>query len=351
VWNNLSFEISDFNHYSRELMKAIVFDGALRMADDAAVPERAGEALVQVICAGICNTDLEIVKGYAGFRGIPGHEFVGRVVESPDGSMVGRRVVGEINVGCNACALCLAGDSRHCRARTVLGIKGRDGALAEFLSLPLRNLIEVPDSIPDESAVFVEPLAAACHVLDQVDISAASRVAVVGDGKLAQLITRVVAQTGCSLAVIGKHEEKLDLAAMAGARVFKVDAKAAIDDPYDLLRERIKRSEFDIVIDATGSPSGMAVSLRLVRPQGTLVLKSTHHAVTPVESSLVVVKELTIIGSRCGRFEPALSLLACGAVDVSPLITNRLPMREGLLAFKKASEPSSMKIILNNDCA
>jgi threonine dehydrogenase-like Zn-dependent dehydrogenase len=330
-------------------MKAIVFDGSLKVTADAPVPDRDREALVEVICAGVCNTDLEIVKGYAGFHGTLGHEFVGRVVESPVGSTVGRRVVGEINVGCDACALCRAGDSRHCRARTVLGIKGRDGALAEYLSLPPRNLIEVPDSVPDEAAVFVEPLAAACRILDQVGILAATRVAVVGDGKLAQLIARVMAQTGCHLAVVGKHDGKLELAAMAGAHIFKVAASAAPGDLSGLLPDAMRGEEFDVVIDATGSASGLALSLRLVRPQGTLVLKSTHHAATPLESSTVVVNEVTMIGSRCGRFEPALSLLASGAIDVRPLISDRLPITEGLLAFEKASEPSSMKVIVRNE--
>ncbi|HKS41370.1 MAG TPA: alcohol dehydrogenase catalytic domain-containing protein, partial [Blastocatellia bacterium] len=214
-------------------MKALKFDGNLRFVNDAPVPGREGEALIQVIRAGICNTDLEIVKGYAGFHGILGHEFVGRVVESPDASQVGRRVVGEINAGCGSCKLCRAGDARHCPSRTVLGIKARDGAFAEYLSLPPHNLIEIPDTLSDETAVFVEPLAAAFNILEQVNISSSTRVAVIGDGKLAQMIIRVVALRGCALTVIGKHEAKLALASDVGARAIQIsdtNAQSAVDD-------------------------------------------------------------------------------------------------------------------------
>ena len=321
-------------------MKALRFDSTLQLLRDVPLPRRAGEALIQVLKAGICNTDFEITKGYAGFRGILGHEFVGRVIESPDGTLLGRRVVGEINVGCNECALCLSGDSRHCATRTVLGIKGRDGALAEFLSLPTRNLLAVPDSLSDETAVFVEPLAAARHILDQIAIGPSSRVAIIGDGKLAQLIIRVVATTGCEITVVGKHEEKLEFARSLGARLLmsKDLSGDSLGFPLDPL---------EVVIEASGSASGLPLALKLVSPQGTIVLKSTHQGATPVEMFPTVVNEVTIIGSRCGRFVPALELLSSGAVDVRPLISAQFPLDEGLLAFQSAVDPATFKVLLD----
>jgi 2-desacetyl-2-hydroxyethyl bacteriochlorophyllide A dehydrogenase len=316
-------------------MKALKFDGRLTFVQDSPVPVREGEALVQVICAGICNTDLEIVKGYAGYQGILGHEFVGRVVDSPDAGQVGKRVAGEINAGCGKCSLCSAGDARHCPARTVLGIKGRDGAFAEFLSLPADNLIEIPDSVSDEAAVFTEPLAAAFNILEQVDITRTSEVAVIGDGKLAQLIARVIIQSSGRLSAFGKHDEKLELMRNIGAQCFLVQ------DP----ESELKRA-FDIVIEASGSASGMSLALNLVRPRGAIVLKSTHHNPTLIDMSQVVVNEIRIIGSRCGRFRPAIDLLARGGIDVRPLISAELPLEEGLLAFNKATAPETMKVIL-----
>ncbi|MEK6406276.1 MAG: alcohol dehydrogenase catalytic domain-containing protein [Acidobacteriota bacterium] len=318
-------------------MKALRFDESLKLVRDAPVPRREGEALVQVICAGICNTDLEIAKGYAAFRGTLGHEFVGRVVDSPDPSLNERRVVGEINAGCGQCALCLEGDPRHCAARTVLGIKGRDGAFAEFLSLPVCNLIELPESVSDEAAVFVEPLAAAFSILDRVNINSSHEVAVVGDGKLAQLVVLVMAQTGCSLTVVGKHKNKLDLARSFYAHCSTMDARA--------LNQECK-ARFDVAIDVSGSPSGLATALEIVKPIGTVVLKSTHHGATSLDTSQIVVNEVTIVGSRCGRFQPAIELIASGRVDLSPLISRRLPLEDGLLAFEEAAAKENMKVIL-----
>jgi len=321
-------------------VKALRFDGNLNLVLDSPIPRREGEALVRVICAGICTTDLEITKGYAAFHGTLGHEFVGRVMESPDGSLVGRRVVGEINAGCGECGLCLEGDSRHCAERTVLGIKGRDGAFAEFLSLPLRNLREIPESVSDEAAVFVEPLAAAFNILDQVNIGSSHSVAVVGDGKLAQLVVLVLSQTGCALTVIGKHKSKLELAR-------GLCSNCSVLDAGDLSPEKI--APFDVVIEASGSPSGLATALRIVKPCGTVVLKTTHHTLIPLDTAQVVVNEVTIVGSRCGRFEPAIRLLAGGRVDLTPLISRRLPLEDGLLAFEEASLGSNMKVILQVD--
>ena len=318
-------------------MKALRLDPDLKLVMDAPVPRRPNEALVEVISAGICNTDLEIVKGYAAFRGTLGHEFVGRVAEAPDPALVGKRVVGEINAGCGLCELCLSGDSRHCAERTVLGIKNRDGAFAEFLSLPVRNLITVPDEISDDSAIFAEPLAAACNILEQVSIDAASNVAVVGDGKLAQLITLVISRTGCHLTIIGKHDDKLRL----GSRFGATSTLRAWD-----LHGSSYETRFDVVIEATGSPSGLATALKLVKPRGTVVLKSTHHGSSSLDASLIVVNEIRVVGSRCGRMRHAIDFLARPQVDLSDLVSERLPLEKGLRAFDAAAASNSMKVIL-----
>jgi threonine dehydrogenase-like Zn-dependent dehydrogenase len=315
-------------------MKALRFDGnQLRLTENAPVPGIEGEALVRVILAGICNTDLEIVRGYAGFSGTIGHEFVGIVVSSPDRSQEGCRVVGEINAGCGVCALCRDGDPRHCSERSVLGIYRRDGAFAEFLSLPARNLLFVPDGISDRQAVFTEPLAAACEILDQVRIEPAHRVVVIGDGKLGQLIARVLATTGCELTMIGKHPEKLALA--QGIRCMEVRGIDAATP-----------ARFDIVVEASGSPDGLRLALGLVRPRGFVVLKSTFHAVASLDTSRVVVDEITLIGSCCGRFAPALDLLATVNMHVEQLISAEYGLSEGIAAMKQARETSSLKILL-----
>jgi threonine dehydrogenase-like Zn-dependent dehydrogenase len=329
-------------------MIALRFDGSLKVDTAAPAPLREGEALVQVISAGICNTDLEIVKGYSGFHGTLGHEFVGRVADSQDSSLIGERVVGEINVGCNRCALCLSGDQRHCPSRSVLGIKGRDGAFAEFLSLPARNLIRIPDTIPDRTAVFIEPLAAACHILDQARIDRESKVALLGDGKLSQMIVRALAQTGCDLTVFGKHGEKLDLALKARGANIKAEmiphpaASGGNGHSSPAMKEG-----FDIVIEASGSPSGLSLASELVRPRGTIVLKSTHHTLTSLDMARIVVNEVAIVGSRCGRFQPAIDLLAAGDIDVEPLISATFTLEEGLAAMKTAASAGTMKVLLD----
>ncbi|HWN99793.1 MAG TPA: alcohol dehydrogenase catalytic domain-containing protein [Blastocatellia bacterium] len=327
-------------------MKALRFDGELRVMRDAPMPRRANETLVQVISAGICNTDLEIVKGYAGFHGTLGHEFVGRVAESPEASLVGRRVVGEINAGCGDCSRCRAMDARHCPDRTVLGIKGRDGAFAEYLSLPARNLIEIPAELSDEAAVFVEPLAAALQILDQVSIDSSTNVAVIGDGKLAQLVVRAIAHTGCRMLVVGKHSSKLDLATRAGARSLLVDSEHEKPSAKGSLNWW-ESEPFDVVIEASGSATGLPLAISIVRPRGTIVLKSTHHRLTEIQMSAIVVNEITIVGSRCGRLRPAIGLLATGDIDVTELITARLTLEDGIAAFDRAADASAMKVILN----
>ena len=320
-------------------MKALRFDGTLEFVPDAPVPQREGETLVKVICAGVCNTDLEIVKGYSNFHGTPGHEFVGRVVESPDGSLVGQRVVGEINAGCGVCGECASGDSRHCVARTVLGIKGRSGAFAEYLSLPHRNLIRLPEAVTDEAGIFVEPLSAALNILEQVSVTPSDRIALIGDGKLAQLIVLALSRTGCALSVIGRHAAKLQIAKEFGADHICLEntASSEIDQ------------RFDLVIEASGSPSGLSTALGIVRPRGTVVLKSTHHGITPLDMSQVVVNEVTIVGSRCGRFQPAIEMLPKCQEKLTRLITQRFTLDEGVQAFEAAAVPQNMKVILQID--
>ena len=295
---------------------------------DVEKPAKADEALVRVVLSGICNTDLEIARGYAGFNGTIGHEFVGVVEET------GRRVVGEINAGCGKCDLCRAGDSRHCASRTVLGIHGRDGAHAEFLQLPTINLLPVPDNIPDEHAVFTEPLAAACGILDRVKITGEDRVAVIGDGKLGLLCAQVVALTGASVLLIGKHTSKLRIAERRG-----------IETTSPKLAAKRKR-QFDVVIEASGSATGFGLALELLRPRGQLVLKSTFHGKTELDAAPIVVDEISIIGSRCGRFKPALDLLRKKAIDVDSLISEEYPLAKGVHAMRRAATRGVLKVLL-----
>jgi threonine dehydrogenase-like Zn-dependent dehydrogenase len=320
-------------------MKALRFEnGRLGLAEVDTPRGVAGEAIVRVTLAGVCNTDLEIVRGYAGFAGTLGHEFVGVVESAPAASqLAGRRVVGEINAGCGVCELCAGGDARHCPRRTVLGIKDRDGAFAEFLRLPVVNLLPVPDEIEDERAVFAEPLAAACAVSERVEITDGMRVAVVGDGKLGLLCAQAIkAQTAASVTLIGKHENKLTI---AGARGVETALVAELRD--DLLAQT-----FDVAVEASGASSGFALALRLVRPRGTLVLKSTFHGATEIDAARIVVEEISIVGSRCGRFAPALELLRRDAVDVASLVTDEFALTDGVRAMEQASKSGVLKILL-----
>jgi threonine dehydrogenase-like Zn-dependent dehydrogenase len=299
-------------------------------------PVAENEALVRVTLSGICNTDLEIVRGYAGFEGTIGHEFVGIVEQAPDNSLIGRRVVGEINAGCGKCELCTAGDPRHCARRTVLGIVGRDGAHAEFLRLPTVNLLTVPDEVSDEQAVFTEPLAAAYGITEQVSVSQDTRVAVIGDGKLGLLCAQALATTGASVTLIGKHENKLAIARRRGIETLMLADADAMSRAVD------------VVVEASGAESGFALALNLLRPRGTLVLKSTFQGRTSIDAAHIVVQEIRVIGSRCGRFAPALDLLKNKQVDVESMITDRFPLSKGVEAMQRATERGVLKVLLEN---
>jgi len=315
-------------------MRALVYDGQLRLVEDyhrpVSPPE---EALVRVKLASICNTDLEIVRGYMGFRGVLGHEFVGVVEECADGNLVGQRVVGEINCYCGECPTCRAGAPTHCPNCTTLGIRGRDGAFADYLSLPVTNLHTVPEAVSDEAAVFVEPLAAALEILEQVQIKPTDRVVVLGDGKLGLLVAQVLGLTGCDLVVGGRHEEKLAILRRRG-----VETRLANELPAD---------RADVVVDCTGHPSGFATARGLVKPRGILVLKSTFHGDVEVNLSMLVVDEITLVGSRCGPFAPALRLLQRGLVDVESLVSATYLLDEGLAAFERAQEKGTLKVLLD----
>jgi len=312
---------------------------------------RPGWALIRVRLAGICNTDIEILRGYHNFHGTLGHEFVGDVLgvaSARDKNWVGRRVVGEINIACaglgfrhhgrrKMCGYCRRGIPTHCERRRVLGILGHDGAFAEFLALPVVNLHRVPAGIPDDAAVFTEPLAAACEILEQVDVSAHCEACVLGDGKLAQLIARVLRAAGLRVVMIGKHTSKLRLARLAG-----------VETPQPGSRVSPRADSFTLVVEATGSPSGLALAQQITAPRGTLVLKSTFHGVSPVETWPLVVKEITAIGSRCGPFPPALRLLRSGRVDPRPLISRVFALKNAAKAILYAQRPGVMKVLLRS---
>ncbi len=311
---------------------------------------RRGWALIRVRLAGICNTDIELLRGYHGFRGIPGHEFVGEVAEVHDVSpaqktkWLGQRVCGEINVSCSAygdrsaCDFCRRGLKTHCARRTVLGIVAHDGAFAEFLTLPLENLHLIPDSVRDEQAVFVEPLAAACEILEQVDAKQFREAAVLGDGKLAQLIALVLRKTVPRVVMYGKHEAKLAVARRAGIKTKKVRG-----DSSDL---RNVKESYGLLVEATGSPNGFVLAQHMTEPRGTLVLKSTFQGAAPIETWPIVVKELTVVGSRCGPFAKAIALLGSEEVDPLALVTRTFPMNEAPKAIRFAQKPDAMKVLL-----
>ncbi len=314
-------------------MNALHFKDTLRF--DARYPDPTpaeGEVLIRVRLAGICGTDLEITRGYMNFTGVPGHEFVG-VVEKGPRTWRGKRVVAEINCVCSRCDLCQRGLSNHCRRRTVLGIDGRDGVFAEYVAVPERNLHELPDAVTDEQAVFVEPLAAAYQVIKQCPIEKHMRVAVVGPGRLGLLVAQVLQRSGCQLEVVGRSEPTLAFCEKKGIRATPV-------------AELMPRADRDVVVDCTGSPDGFEVAMKLVRPRGTLILKSTHAGQAATNLAPIVINEVTLLGSRCGPFSDAINALARRDIDVESMISRQLPLSRGLEAFEIAGQSHVIKVLL-----
>ncbi len=292
------------------------------------------EALIRLRLAGICGTDLELANGYYPYTGVPGHEFVGEVVAAPgDASWIGKRVVGEINAARGECPTCLAGRPTHCERRTVLGIVNHAGVFAEYFTLPTRNLHPVPTNVTDDAAVFAEPLAAACQVLHQVAIDRDDRVLVIGAGRLGQLIAQVLSLSGCHLEVAAKYRVQRELLASRGI---------ALADP-----SQIPPKAMDVVVEATGDPSGFNLASRSIRPRGTIILKSTYRGTVEAEFSSLVVDEVTLVGSRCGPFEDALELMEQSRVDPTPLIAARYPLSAGTLAFERAAAHGTLKVLLH----
>lgn len=308
-------------------------EGQVRLREDVPLPEPGpGEARVRVHLAGVCATDLEMVRGYYPFSGVMGHEFVGEVTAASEPGWKGRRVVGEINAACGECPSCRNLRPTHCEQRRVLGLKQVNGVFAEYVAVPLASLHPVPDELPDELAVFTEPLAAALEILEQVHLHPSDRVLLVGAGRLGQLIARVLALTGCDLAVAARHPRQQALLQERGIPIQPAD--------------QIPARSFDVVVDATGSPGGFDLARAAVRPRGVLVLKSTYAGAMPVDLSSLVVDEVTVVGSRCGPFPPALRLLAKGLVDPRPLIEARYPLARGLEALEQAAQPGTLKVLV-----
>jgi threonine dehydrogenase-like Zn-dependent dehydrogenase len=315
-------------------MLAVFLENGVVTTRDLPLPHRPeGYALLRLLAGGICNTDLELQRGYYGFQGVPGHEFVAQVVESDSPELTGKRVAGEINLACTKCDWCRKGLGRHCPNRTVLGIVNQPGAFEEFFVLPEGNLFAVPDALPTDRAVFVEPLAAACEILDQVSIPPHETVAVLGDGKLGLLIGMVLRAHGYPVHQFGRHAEKLRIAAAAGVETV-------------LAADRLPAAEYDWVVDATGSPEGLRSAVAMTRPRGTLILKSTVHGTVGVDTAPIIVNEITLVGSRCGRFETSLPLLERGLVRVEEMIADRFSLREAPQAFARAAERGVLKVLL-----
>ncbi len=313
-------------------MRALVVrEGRVQFVHDEPEPAVPDEALIRPLLGGICNTDLELVRGYYGYQGILGHEFVGEVLAGP-ADLIGRRVVGEINVACGTCDLCRAGIPSQCRNRTVLGIANHGGAFADRLSLPVCNLHVVPDGVSDRAAVFTEPLAAALQVTELVHLRPSDRILVIGAGKLGMLVAQVIRLTGADLAVVVRHDRQREL-----LRGWGIPA---------LRGETVPKGEADVVVDCTGREQGFSDAMGLLRPRGVLVLKSTYHGLPQVDLTQAAVREVTVVGSRCGPFEPALRLLAMGLVDVESLIEREFPFERGVEAFEMASESGRLKVLL-----
>jgi len=319
-------------------MKALIFDNELKLVDNYKNPElKAGDALIKTTMAGICNTDEEITKGYMGYKGVLGHEFTGVVQDVFNGAdkhMIGKRVVGEINAGCKKCSWCAKELERHCPSRGTLGIWQKEGCFSEYFTLPVSNLIEIPDNVSDEEAVFIEPLAAANEIMEQVHIKPKDRVALLGDGKLGLSIALVLGALNVDLVHIGKHQNKLDISKNAGNKTLLLDEIKGLEQ------------SFDVVIEATGSTGGFETSLNLTKPRGTLILKSTIAAKEGLNLAPVVINEINVIGSRCGQFEPVMRLLERGAIDPKPLITKILPFDSAIEAFELNRVKSTLKVLM-----
>ncbi len=314
-------------------MKALRFDGnELNFLENYPNPPE-DETLVRVSLAGICGTDLEILQGYMSYVGVLGHEFVGVVEESKNKELVGKRVVGEINVGCDNCNSCKKGMERHCPNRTVLGILKRDGAFAEYLTLPEKNLHVIPNSITDEQAVFIEPIAAAFEIKDQVSLSPDWKVAIVGDGRLSQLIVSVLKTTCSDITCFGRHENKLERLQKLG---IKTHMGIKTSDEYT----------FDLVVEATGNGSGFLDSMKLVKPKGTVILKSTIASKENLDLTPAVVNEITLVGSRCGPLRPAINALESGVISVEGLIDSEYSLENFQEAFDQAKKSDTLKIVL-----
>ena len=314
-------------------MKATSFDGKQMMYDENYPDPKSGESLVRVSLAGICGTDLEILDGYMAYNGVLGHEFVGVVEKSQNPDLVGKRVVGEINAGCNKCDSCKNGMQRHCPNRTVLGILKRDGAFAEFLSLPEENLHVIPDSITDEQAVFVEPLAAAFEIKEQVSLNSDWKVGVVGDGRLAQMICQVLKLSCSDITCFGRHKSKL-----TNLEKFEIQTKIGIDDSDS--------QSYDLIVEATGSNSGFVDTMKLVKPRGTVILKSTIASRENLDLTPTVVNEITLVGSRCGLFKPAIDALATGIISVDSMMDSTFPLEKFSDAINHAKKPDTLKVFL-----
>ncbi len=294
---------------------------------------REGFALIRLLCGGICNTDLELQRGYYNFRGTPGHEFIGEVLEADNARLIGRRVVGEINLACGHCEWCRQGLGRHCPKRTVLGIVRHPGAFRDLIDLPEQNLHVVPESILTEHAVFVEPLAAACEILDQVKIPKGEPAAVLGDGKLGLLVAQVLHAHGAEVHHYGRHKNKLAISKAAGIST-------------EIAGRRLPASRYRFVVDATGSPGGLAQAVSMAQPRGNIIMKSTVHDTVPLDTAAAIVNEVTLIGSRCGRFAPALRLLKEGRVQVGGMISARFRLDEAAYAFAEAAQKGVLKVLL-----
>lgn len=315
-------------------MRALIWDGTVARVGERPEPAADAEtAVVRVALAGVCNTDLELVKGYMGFRGVLGHEFVGTVEDGP-AEWRGRRVVGEINFGCGQCDTCRRGLRRHCPTRRVMGILGANGAFAERVAVPLANLHAVPDAVPDDAAVFVEPLAAAFEILEQVHVQPGMRATVLGDGKLGLLVAQVLHQAGARVLAVGKHADKLAILARRGIET--------------VARDAWQPAAADLVVEATGTAAGFARAVAATRPRGTLVLKSTVADPAPLDLAPLVINEITVVGSRCGSFAPAVRALENGSVDVRSLIALRRPLRDAAEALRDAARPGVLKVVIEN---